>query len=48
MAGPKGQANKGDRASATSRHGETNWFKKNRKKKRQRDKIAKVSRRMNR
>jgi len=48
MAGPKGQANKGDRSSASSRHGETDWFKKNRLKKRRRDKIAKASKKRNR
>jgi len=48
MPGNKGQSNKGDRSSATSRHGETDWFKKNRLKKRRRDKIAKASKKRNR
>ena len=48
MAGPKGQANKGDRSSANSRYGETDWFKKNRRKKRRRRQVAKASRKRNR
>lgn len=48
MAGPKGQANKGDRSSSFTRYGETTWFRKNRRKKRAREKIAKASRKRNR
>lgn len=48
MAGARGQSNKGDRATAMSRYGETIWFRKNRKKKRDRAKIARASKRANR